>query len=431
MAWRRGPVDAGEGGADGRGVFVVAVVAVVVAHFALTSVQHLFLSGFVDFDAYYTAALVFRERQDPYDRTGAFIRENANPAVIAAAARAGTMHSHGDYEHVHPFIYPPMLAFLVMPLALASNDVAESVWLLVNVGLLAASLVVLARACRLAPGAYLALGVVLALGFDAVGETLALGQVNVLVAFLVFAAIARFLGGHTASSSALLALSVAIKLQPALLLGYFLLIRRFRYVAACVGWLVALHVPIVLWLGPGPFLTYFADVMPHLTAGLPVNVNQSLPALLLRLADALGVAGSPAVVWVTRAVTIAVLAGAVSLMRLADPDHVYNLSLATIALLVVAPVTWNSHLVLLLLPLFYVLKAVEGGRLRAPAVLGAAIVAYVLVAVVPPVYYDNQRLTGVLAVFTAVRLCGMALFTYCLWRAGGEVRVPHAAVATA
>lgn len=431
MAWGRDAVDAGDSRAGGRGLFVVAVVAVVVAHFALTSVQHLFLSGFVDFDAYYTAALVLREREDPYERSAAFIRENENRALIAAATRAGTIHSHDAYEHVHPYIYPPILAFLLIPLSFASNDVAESVWLLFNVGLVAASLVVLARACRLAPGPYLALGVVLALGFHAVGETLALGQVNVLVAFLVFAAIARFLGGHTASSSALLALSIAIKLQPALLLGYFLLIRRFRYVAACLAWVVVLHVPVVLWLGPDPFLTFFRDVMPHLTAGVSVNINQSLPALVMRLADVLGVAGSPAVVWVTRAAAVAVLAATVSLMRLAEPDHLYNLGLATVALLIISPVTWNSHLVMLLLPLFYVLKAIEAGRVRAPAVLGVAIVGYVLLAVVPPVYYDNQRLTGVLTVFTAVRLYGMLLFAYCLWRAAGEVRVPHAAVATA
>jgi hypothetical protein len=425
VTWYRAVVDGGE---RGRGLFVLAVLVVVVAQFALTTVQQLFLSDFVDFDAYYTAALVVREGQDPYDRTGAFIRENGNAAVREAAERAGTRHAHEGFEHVHPFLYPPMLAFLVIPLTLAGNDVAESAWLVVNVALLAALLVVTARAVGLRSGPMLALGIVLVLGFHGVGETLALGQVNVLVACLAFAAIERFVRGRTASSSALLALSIAIKLQPALLLGYFLLVRRFRYVAACLAWLVAFHLPLLLWLGTEPFVTFVRDVVPHLAAGVPASINQSLPALLARMADALGAGSAPAVVWITRAAVVAVLAATVSLMRLAEPDHVYNASLALIATLVVSPVTWNSHLVLLLLPLFGMLKAIDDGRLRAPGPLGVAVVGYVLLAVVPPVFYDNHRLTGALAVFGAVRLYGMLLLGWCLWRAARGVRVPQAAV---
>ena len=419
--------------AEGSRLFVLVVVVIVIAHFALTNVGYLFLNSFGDFDAYYTAALVFRDGRNPYEPRQLFARENENADFLAAGRRAGTVHSHGDYEHVHPFIYPPMLGFLVMPLATFSNDVAEGLWLVLNVGLVAASIAVLAATVGLAPGVSLALGVVLVLRFEALDSTLALGQVNVVVSFLVFAAVALFCAGRaTALSALLLALSIAIKLQPVVFLGYALLVRRVRYVALCLAFLVALHVPIVLWVGPEPFRTFFGSLMPQLGAGTAININQSLPGLILRVGGVLGLApDAPALLWVSRLAGVGVLAATVWLMRIKDGDHRYNLSLVAIALLVIAPITWSSHLLFLYLPLFYVLKALEDGAVRSPGLVVTFVVAYVLAGVVPQVFYDNQRLSGLLTVFASVRLYGMLLLMYCVWRAGGRVPVPSVAVAPA
>lgn len=416
------------GRADSPRIFVFVVTAVVVAQFVLANVEHLFINAFVDFDAYYTAAVVLREGKNPYDPAPLFSRDNTNRDFVDAAKRVGTLHSHGSYEHVHPYIYPPLLGVLLVPLTIFTNGTAESLWHLLNLALVAGLILVLARTLRLSPGVPLALAVVLVLSFEGLDQTLAVGQVNVLVAFLVFAAVGLFVRGHSPAASALLlALGIAIKLQPAVFLGYFLLVRRFRYVVLCLAAVVALHVPIVLLLGTAPLASFVRDVGPHLAAGVPFSFNQSLPGLVLRLAGVVGFAADSATaIWATRVASLLFLGFTVRVMRLPDAgDHVYNLSLVTIALLVIAPITTSAHLLLLFLPLGYVVKSIEDGPARSPGVLIPFVAAYVLLGVVPQVFYDNERLPGLLTVFASVRLWGMLLLMYCVWRVGGRPRGGH------
>jgi alpha-1,2-mannosyltransferase len=399
-------------------VFVVVVLIVLGAHFVLTNVTYLFLSDFVDFDAYYTAAFVFRDRGDPYEREQFFLHENRNPQFYDAGKRAGTVHPHKTFEHVHPYIYPPMLAFLLIPLTLLSKSAAGSVWLCVNLALAAGSIVLLVRTNGFRGATLVALAVVLALQFHALDETLALGQANMVVSFLVFLAVYLFLRGRGALSALALALSIAIKLQPAAFLLYFLLARELRYVAACVAALVLLHAPVLFFLGPDPFTVFAGEVMPMMAGGFANPLNQSLSGFVLRLLGPLGGGGVGRAVAALAA--LAFLALVVRSLRLREVDHLYNVSLFSVAVLVIAPVTWNAHLVLLLLPILYAVGAWEAGAPVSGRLALAFVLAYVLLGVVATEFYTNRRLTGVLSVFASVRLYGMLLLLYCLHAVRGR-----------
>jgi alpha-1,2-mannosyltransferase len=180
-----------------------------------------------DFNVYYHAAREIIAGRDPY------------------------AHSLGDWT---PYIYPPLLAELVVPLALLPLPVAAHLWYLINAlsTVLAAWLAVTVLSDNGSGAAQLfryreatlwrvaiATGAVL-LVLRFVFDTFSLGQVNALLAALAVAHIYFYSRGRTALSAVLLAVAVSIKLTPALLLLYHLTKMRLKFAMACAGILIAL-----------------------------------------------------------------------------------------------------------------------------------------------------------------------------------------------
>src|SRR5919108_4061569 len=66
----------------------------------------------IDFSAYYLAARALRAGMDPYD-----------PQVLAQLASSAGVSAYT------PYIYPPLLAVIVMPLAALPYQSAAAIWL--------------------------------------------------------------------------------------------------------------------------------------------------------------------------------------------------------------------------------------------------------------------------------------------------------------
>jgi hypothetical protein len=199
-----------------------------------------------DFNVYYRAASDVIAGGDPYTR------------------------SLGDWT---PYIYPPLLAELLVPLALLPLPVAAYLWFLIN----AASIVLVAwlSVCLMTvngsigelsrhPGARIwekaiAAGAVV-LVFRFVLDSFSLGQVNALVAALAIAHLYSYSCGRKTVSVVLLAIAISIKLIPALLLVYHLAKLRLKFVIECLGILIALTAVSLLPFGlrgPDVFETFF------------------------------------------------------------------------------------------------------------------------------------------------------------------------------
>jgi Glycosyltransferase family 87 len=305
----------------------------------------------VDFHTYYTAAQVLRRGEDIYT------------AGISP-----------------PYVYPPLLAILLTPLALLPVDTATMLWkVLQHVCLLASGGLLVALAPR---GVWPLVAGVLLFGLLAVPvkDEIRLGEVNSLVFLLVIGAVwlvARAGPDGNRSSNwllviagALLGLAAAIKVLPILLIGYFWL-RGPRSVAA-----IATGVFLLLQVGQlavtpsivGYWLIHFPALLGQ---AFPFLDNQSLNAAISRallpfeqsgvssVQLAKGEAVRSLVTWV---VNLVVLAACIVVLWAGSerpwPRHregyrvrlLLEVGLVVLTIHMVSGITWLHHLVDLAIP---------------------------------------------------------------------------------
>jgi hypothetical protein len=191
---------------------------------------------------------------------------------------------------------PPVMALALRPIAELPPLAGALVWYYLKVGL---ALAAFALAFRLAEdrGAPLppwAKALVVVLSLRPVIGDLMHGNINLLILFLVVAALALFRRRWDGTAGVVLALAVACKVTPALFIPYFLWKRAWRLLAG-----VALGLALFLFVVPALILgwsenwqllsSWFAQmVTPFLVGGVVTSEhpNQSLPGLLARLLTA-------------------------------------------------------------------------------------------------------------------------------------------------
>jgi hypothetical protein len=290
-----------------------------------------------------------------------------------------------------PYVYPPLLAALVIPLAALPVDAATILWkLLQHICLLAAgALLVNMVPARIRP---LAVGVLL-LGALTVPlqDEIRVGESNSLVLVLIAAALWLISRGLTNDSNfltfqrsnvltlaagALLALATSIKVLPAVLVAY-LWWRGPRSVAAvATGGFLLLQVLLVL-LTPST-LEYWLVQFPGLFGqAFPFLDNQSLNALLSRaltpasdpgmppMQIAPGEAIRPALTWLANAVVLAVTIWVLWVAgKRSAADHntravrlLLEAGLVLLTIHLVSGSTWLHHLIDLSIPILGLLGA--------------------------------------------------------------------------
>ena len=157
-----------------------------------------------------------------------------------------------------PYLYPPLLAELITPLALLPLPVAAYIWWLVNVS---ATIAAAAIAARLVRSAYSARAancdssgpehadaarwtvqypmVIAAVSLVVLGrfslDCFAMGQVNPIVTFLAIAHVYFYARRRRGMSVLTLALASVLKIGPLLFVVYHLLMGRVRYSLLCIA----------------------------------------------------------------------------------------------------------------------------------------------------------------------------------------------------
>jgi alpha-1,2-mannosyltransferase len=181
------------------------------------------------------------------------------------------------------YIYPPVFALLVAPLALLPVSVATVIWLLVGQAALAAALVLTLRWLR--PSAWAVTAILCATAtFYPLWIDAAQGQANLLVVLLISAGIAGIVKGQPRFGAAL-GLAAAFKLTPLILLAWLFLDRRIREAAWMLGSFVAVTAAAALWRFDDT-LIFFRQVLPALAQGTAIYANQSLQGAIARIATA-------------------------------------------------------------------------------------------------------------------------------------------------
>jgi alpha-1,2-mannosyltransferase len=272
---------------------------------------------------------------------------------------------HGESPYLAPYLYPPLLACLLTPLALCDYLTARWIWFVFSHAcLLAAAWLMWRRTGRDWSSACL-IALIWA-GGGAAGESLGQGQLGPGLALLV--ALVYASGGRSALQGAWIGAGCAVKLIPGILGVMLALGRQWRALAAAIlvgAVLVAVPWIVLLAFLSGPRTPLHKDYL----AGTPAVLSWSLPSVALRIFEAPRSGGGLPYNWVhghdlhvlqlprreqlisEAAAAAALLAGVAALAivargRLSEKQ----MPLATAALVVlgllVSPVSWTHYQVI-------------------------------------------------------------------------------------
>lgn len=294
----------------------VVVAASIIQWIMQSATMVISRQGAPDFSVYFTAALILRDNlhANLYD-----------PHLLRATAN---LHHTYLVKRFALYLYPPLLAILTIPLTFFSFLTAARIWMCLNFVLWIVSAVLVADLLRYAllnreastaeerlPGANatsaipprsvlaralqsvrglsnttiisIAVAVFLCATSYGLQQGVALGQVSMLIFFLVLLAPWLIRRGHPMLGGAVLAFAALIKIFPAVLIGYYLLRGRWRVVAGAIGGFVVLTLGMAAVIGPVGILSTTAILTNGKASGVQLQ-NQSLSRVPLWLAAMFG-----------------------------------------------------------------------------------------------------------------------------------------------
>lgn len=307
-----------------------------------------------DFQVFYTAAQAAREWAPLYDLAG--IRRDPGEIVV--------------YRHA------PIGAVLFVPWTLLPYQIALNGWRLLNVAVYAATLWTFLRHFEINWRSPLALALA-ATWFASTPsrDSLALGQWDALFLsmFLTLLIVLTTRRDRDLLGGAFLALPIALKFFPALLLLGPFVARRWRIFAGCLlGGAVLLAVGLLA--GPQNTLVFVRDVAPAVGGGTLYAENQTLYAFVGRLlASELSGKGFGATYpadltrWLSRllAVPIVLVTALVAWRRGGgELGAALRFVLPLPAALLIVPTAWAHYATLALLPLAVLAVALSRAQVR-------------------------------------------------------------------
>jgi hypothetical protein len=280
----------------------------------------------------------------------------------AQAAAHGTdiyadfKRSWGTQAWVVAYIYPPFFALVLAPLTSLGLLAAARIWLLaVQAAFIGSLLLILRIHPELTRGGRRLL-LLASLGFMPVYLNLKFQQVATVWLLLITATLWAALRRRTGLAGAFIAAAASLKVTPIFLIPLFARLGRWRIAVMGSAMLVALTVITVL-AAPGSW-QFFTVVLPRIGLGTANWDNGSVDGLVSRIVELAPNLFGGATQTVAKAVIAAaaiVVIGVTLWQSRRGSNEAWGLRLSVsaliTALLIVSSVTWQHHLVTLLLPM--------------------------------------------------------------------------------
>ncbi len=319
----------------------------------------------IDFTAYYLAAKMAASgtRHDLYVLPlYADGRMNLATEAVAGSSWQATARQYG-LPFAMPFLYPPVVALLFLPLAWFSFAAAHTLWLTLSLGfyLFGAVMALRVSGIGVSKPMLLPAGVGL-LSFFPLLDQMFCGQVDALIFCLLAGCLLLFTRNRLIGSSLCFALAALIKLTPFLLVPVFVVHRKWRWLGMCFGWTAIMFGLSMLRSGWEAQWEFATRVLPHLGSGSPTVANASLSAWIQE------VMAGQVYTWATAPEHLPLHASALSrgvilvvcgfvlarMYRLRrERDLMSDLMAAILLMLLVSPISWWHHYVMALLPILY------------------------------------------------------------------------------
>jgi alpha-1,2-mannosyltransferase len=330
------------------------------------------------------------------------------------------IHGGRIYDYLVPgthygFTYPPFAAVCMLPMTLIDWRSAVAISLLLNAAAAAAVLYWSAGAAVRRQGwsrwfTFAVAGCLFAL-LEPVRDTISFGQVNLLLLALVLAdawllSTGRERFANLAGLAGLgIGLAAAIKLTPAIFIGYLLITGRRRAAGTATGVAVSATL-LALWAAPDASRVYWTEALwdTDRVGSLAYVSNQSWQGVLARLSDP---ALPSRTVWALGVIVILCVWAWRARRAVAAGDELAGFALTGLTACLISPVTWVHHLVWLFPALAVLidagLRAEEGGlRRRRLLYWSAAIYAVLCSSVVWLWSWDATGVDGFLGSNTYV-----------------------------
>lgn len=238
----------------------------------------------VDFDVYYAAAVLVRSGQ------AADLYRGAETGVDPQKLFAGPGIPIGEVAHslglpgVGLYVYPPLLADLMVPLTALPLQTAGKVWLGVNLAFLALTALLMAALLRIRLLSWhTALLLLATLGFTPALQAFTLGQITIVLLLLWTTGLLLYQRDCPLAAGVLFAIATVLKLTPALVLVPLLVWRSWRAVWGFLGTVLVCATVCAAINTPHTVLTFVTRVMPAMSGAIPDVTNYSLSAATQRL----------------------------------------------------------------------------------------------------------------------------------------------------
>jgi len=230
-----------------------------------------------DLEVYYTAASLIQGHhgEDIYDGadTGVdpqqrFADENS---IFAKEALAHGIHA------MFLYVYPPSLAYGIVPLAGFRISEATILWKISNWIALLAMSVLLANLLGMRFLSFGSLCVALFLfAYRPTLECFYFGQITILLTLLEVGGMFLYVRGYKTSSALLFAVSTAIKMTPAIVIVPLIAWRDWKTLRAFAFWCAGIIVLLCLPDGGRLMFLFFLHVLPSMSSGIVYIDNKSL-----------------------------------------------------------------------------------------------------------------------------------------------------------
>ena len=339
---------------------------------------------FNDFNVYYTAsALAIEHRGSAIysgSDTGVDPQERIATPETAFARKA---HQLG-LNRVMLYVYPPMLADALTPLTFLPLATAAQIWLALNLGalFLIAFMVTRLLQCEFLSGSGLVVLIALFVSQPVIAS-LTFGQITIMLLLLWTWGTRLYQKGSVTASAVVFALAAALKLTPILVVVPVLIWRDLPWLRAFA--LAGATILLVLCLvnTPTALVDYFMNVVPSMSRGIPLHLNESILSsaqclYLAILGEPIDHASRPVphlFLMAVKLVSLLVIAFAALLVwrhrkGLRMADRLLTLTLFAMLSVSVSPVAWRAAYSVALLALALLWgEAFHGARVNSQVIL--------------------------------------------------------------
>lgn len=263
--------------------------------------------------------------------------------VYRMGAEVAAHHGTGLYDLVsdrgYIFTYPPFAAIFLIPSAIAPWGVTYVGWVVLLAAFLTALWAVCARHVTWLPPAWVAPLVVLSLALEPVYQNWRMGQINLVLVWLVLVDLLR--RNDARMRGFWLGVTIGVKLTPAVFLPFLVLTRQWKATGQAVLGFAATVAAGALWLPADSRDYWLRQLFDSTRIGtLHFVNNQSVRGTLVRL---YGPDADLSLAWLALAGTAGLVCLVLAALWWRRDQRLLALGLMGLSALLGSPVSWTHH----------------------------------------------------------------------------------------